>query len=437
MKKLFFALIATLAVSAASAQDWGPEWGDTPEKRLENVQYMNFLRDYITRGEWGMAAHFLHVLERDAPAANPRLYSMAMDMYNKRAEAATDPAQKTMLADSLILMADKYIEVFSEKYPDNMPAIWNNRAIFTNKYFGDDKARVLEAFREGADVAGAKMPTLLVGYFAELTAAHAREDISDEDYMAVYNKIDGELATVEAPEEKNQLQSLFAGSGLATCENIEKVYGALVAASPEDAELLDRTIAILNHMNCRGAFYLSVAEKYHKVKPTMMTARIIAAAYKSNGDNATATKYLQEALTLAATPDEKLSLLLGIAADDLSGNDYRGAYNNARQAAAIDARNATAQYLMAVATAGGARGCSGLAQRGAYWLAYDRMLQARTYATEENNAALLENIGRSLGQFASAFPTAEDIFLEGLTEGAGYTVSCGWVTGGTSVRRRP
>ncbi len=431
-------MIVALAFAVpAMAQDFGPEFGETPEDRLENAKTLNLYNAAIMRSEWGEAAYYLGELLAKAPKAHPGIYSRGIQMYKKRAEATTDPKEKLVMADSLILMHDKFVELFPDA--PQVGQMLANKAIFLGQYFANDKVRVLEAFRTGAEAAGGSTPSLLVGYFNELTAAYKSDDISIEEYLTQYSDLSSKLADAGASEQQEQLGRLLVSSGAADCATVEKVFGKIVDDSPEDAEVLDRTIAILNLANCQGEFYMSVAEKLYNVRPSSMTARIIAASYKAKGDDATAARFTQEAIALATTPEEKAEVLLGIAFGDMNDKNFRGMYNNAHEVLQIDPQNATAQYMVAIATAGGASGCAGLGQRAAYWLAYDRMLEARRLATADpkTKPELLQDIENNIARFASAFPTAEELFLEGINEGTAYTVSCGWVSGRTTVRHRP
>ncbi len=117
MKKMILLVAMSLACATAWAQGTGNEFGTTPEQQQLNRRRLNFLRDQVVREEWGMAAEYLHQLMNEVPAAHPAIYTLAIDMYLKRAKAATDPAQKAMLTDSLIMMHDKYVEYFTGRYP--------------------------------------------------------------------------------------------------------------------------------------------------------------------------------------------------------------------------------------------------------------------------------------------------------------------------------
>ncbi len=440
MKKLLLMALALAFVVPVSAQEqqWGPEWGEDPDGRTANVEAFNLYNAAVQRDDWGMAAANLQKLLKNAPTAHPAIYSLAITMYNKRAEAASDPAEKLMMADSLMLMYDKFFEL----YPDvpQAPQMQQNRAAYIRQYYSHDSERVLEAFRKGAEAAGEKMPSLLVGYFNELTAAYKNNGITADEYLTEYDRLSTQLAAANATEQQGQLEGLFVNSGAADCNNIENVYGALIEADPENTTLLNRTIALLNRADCKSDFYMSVAEKLYKVAPTAMIARIIAASYKSKGDTSTASKFIDEAIALATTPEEKAEVLLGVASDELFAQNYRNAYNRAHEIAQINPQNATAHYLMALATGSGAAGCSdAMAKRSVYWLAYDRMLEARRLATADPNTKpeMLREMGDRIAQFAAAFPTAEELFLQGIQEGSAYTVNCGWVSGRTTVRRRP
>ncbi len=440
MKKLLLVALAMIFVAPAMAQEsqWGPEWGDSAADRDNNVLTFNLYRPAVTRADWGMAAHYLHELMAKVPAAHPAIYTLAIDMYRKRADAATDSAEKLVMVDSLLMMHDKYVEMF----PDvpQVPQVLNNKAVFIRQYYGNDKTRVLDAFRKGVEIAGGSMPSLLVSYFNELTAAYKSEDVPVDGYLSEYGRLSGELEEAGATEQQEQLMKLLVSSGAADCTNVETVYRTRIAADPENTKLLDEAIALMNHSNCMGEFYMEVAEKLYKVAPTAMIARIIAASYKANGDEATAAKFIQEAISLANTPEEKTEVLLGVASDELLAKNYRSAYNHAHEVAQINPQNVTAHYLMALATAGGASGCSdAMAQRASYWLAYDRMQEARRLAAADSSTKeeTMRNIESSLAQFAAAFPSTEEVFLQGLNEGSAYTVNCGWISGRTTVRNRP
>jgi tetratricopeptide (TPR) repeat protein len=446
MKRLILALllVATCGVTTAVAQEIGPEWGenDSQEVRRERRILMNALRDEIGRGNLGVAVEYLQTLIRDVPRSNPNLYRMGMDLYKKKVGSATDAAQKAVMADSLLLMHDLFLENFGAQFPDMVGSIWNNKAAYTRDYFGDDRKRVTEAFRQAADNAGKMAPSLVTSYFIELTRNYTDEMMPVEEYLAEYDRLDAMLAEADAKEARGVLEKAFIGSGAADCDNLERLFGAQIEADPENAELLDKTMALLNRGDCKGDFYVTVAEKYYKVKPTAMTARIIAQAYKTKGDNATAARFIQEALRLATDPGDKADLLVGLAADDLSGNNFRQAYSNAQQAASIDGQNAVASYIMGVALAGGAgNACSdAFHQRAAYWLAYDKMQEARRLANANPGSVtpeMMKDIDGSIARFAATFPDAQEIFLQTLDEGAPYNVNCGWITGRTTVRRRP
>lgn len=437
MKKLILMAMAAMLALPAMAQ-FGPEWGETDEQKEANTVAYTIFSSAVKRGDWPLAVENLHALLNNAPKAHTAIYTLAMDMYKKRADDATDAAEKTMMADSLILMHDRYAEMF----PDvpQVPQVLMNKGIHTRTYFGEDRARVMEVFRKGAEAAGTKMPALYVQYFNELTVAYKSNEMTVEEYLAEFDKISSEIATANAPEQQAQLEQIFVSSGAADCNTIESVYGPKIEADPTNAKQLDRVIALMNRGNCKGEFYMSVAEKLYKVAPTAMVARIIAASYKAKGDNATATKFLDEAIALATTPQEKSDVLLGVASDELFAQNYRNAYNRAHDVVAIYPQNATAHYLMALATSGGASGCNdAMSQRSVYWLAYDRMQQARQLATADpaTKPELLQEMEKNLARFAAAFPEAQEIFMQGLTEGAAYNVNCGWVSGRTTVRRRP
>jgi hypothetical protein len=114
--------------------------------------------------------------------------------------------------------------------------------------------------------------------------------------------------------------------------------------------------------------------------------------------------------------------------------NYQASADFARQAIGYNPEYGFAYLILGYAYAGGTRNCGDtFDQRTVYWLAYDVTRTAVSKMTEaESNQIRMAN--EALSRYVRNFPTREDLFFRGISIGSGYTVRCGWISGGTSVR---
>lgn len=450
MKKLILSLAVLLsfgsaveALAQARPTGLGPEWGETEEIKALTGRSNNLLQENITNKEYGRAAYYLQNLLTYAPKATINIYVRGSNMYRNRAEAATDKAEKMMYLDSLMMMYDMAIENFGEKYPEQRKRFIESKAIDYRLINPLDRQGVAEYFRTAiAELGNDIEPRLILTYFNELSIDYKNDDVSTEEFLMEFDRLYPMVVSLGTDSQVRQLEGILAGSGAANCENLENIFSSRIDAEPENEELLGMVLALLGRAGCMGTdFYLKTGELYFKVNPSAKTAIIIASYYMEKGDNATALRYFNDALAIATDPSDRSDLSLNIAGLQLNEKNYREAYNFASRAAKDNPRNPKAYLIMGMAQAGGAatvQVADEFERQAAYWLVVDNLLQARQLAIANPAAGLsVSDVNKNIAQFQAGFPTDEELFFQGKQEGTPYTVNAGWITGSTTIRKRP
>ena len=445
MKKLILSLALLLAggfgVETFAQMQLGPEWGEDPKDRQLMARAYNFMNDNIKSKNYGRAAYYLQQLMEKAPRAHVNIYILGSQMYRTRANAAEDKTEKKVYVDSLMIMYDRGVEYFGDQDPVRKRQFIESKAIDYMNLNPLDRKGIAEHYRTTIEELGNEVsPTVILTYYNELTVDFKNDDVSMEDYLMEFDRLYPLVSSLGTEEQVKQLETMLAGSGAANCENLEKIYGEQVDAKPDDIKLLETVVALLNRAGCTGTdFYLKVAEHYYKVQPSATTAIIIGSYYLEKGDTATAARYFNDALNSETNPVEKAKLSVSLAAQQLNDGNNREAYNYAQQALRNDSQNPNGYYLMAMALANGARSVQDdFGRQTVYWLVVDNLQQARQIAVANPASGMsIGQLGNLIAQFQASFPTVEEIFMRTLDEGASFTVSQGWITGKTTVRKRP
>lgn len=442
MKTIFKTLLASVAVlfigGAAFAQNHleDPRYGNTPEERTENLKLLNFLQDEINGKNYTVAAEYVKQLMNSAPGA-PNLYIWGATTYKNLAARAKSVAEKNNYVDSVMLIYDRRAEHQAVADPNRtVPYILSMKARDYVSLNPMDRTGVRRFYKEALDASGTEAtPDLVLEYFQQLVNDYKGVQIQADELLAAFEQLSPLMEN--APEDKkDSFTGLFATSGAASCDVLEELYTKLLAATPDDADLVAKAYNMMSMIDCQSDFYVQVAEKYYAQSPTSGTAIRLASVYENRQEYDKALKYLNEMLPAENDPEAKANLYIRIAASELGLNRGSAAASAARQAIALNPDSGVAHMFLAEAYIAGSSGCSGFHAQTVLWLAYDEFSRARHAA--EGDAALTSTIDARMAYCRNNFPTFEDgfMYVQGYANGKSYTVSCGWVSGTTTIRSR-
>lgn len=439
--KIWLSAVLAFAGVAAMAQDLSDPkyavWGETVQEREQNLLNSNFLKEACDNRNYDQAAHYFKELIDKCPEASISIYQRGAILYKNKINRAKTLDEKNVYVDSLMLTYDLRAKYFG-KNPQTLAKTLDNKAREMLQYKPSDRAAIRKAFQEALEVAGDNAdPETVVAYFSNLCEDYKNTDEITPDYViAEYERLEPFFANnPEAAEYKNQFDAAFGLSGVASCENLERLFTAKLAADPNDEAVLAQAVGLMTRAKCDTEFYFATAEKYHSVKPTSETAMFLAQAFQNRNDYAKATKYLDEALATETDPAEREKLYVRIALVELVSNDMAGAASAARKAIDLNPNNGPAYFVLAQCYGTSAVACGGFTGQTTFWAAYDTMAKAVELLSADSE--YLPHAKTSLAAYRSRFPTAEECFFNEVKEGARYTVNCGTASGVvTTVRAR-
>jgi hypothetical protein len=444
--KILVSAVLTVVGLSAYAQDLSDpkyaKWGETLEERKENILNSSYLKEEINNHNFDSASGYLHKLIEKCPAASENIYVNGTKLYKQRINRAQTLAEKNAYVDSLLWLYDVRLENFGTHRTRGKDYILERKAREYLTYKESDREGIRNAFEAAiaaqVEATGKADPEVLAIYFKNLCDDYSNDVV---DAMTVVAAYDGNAKYFEgiAPEQeefKEQFEKCFAMSGAASCENIEKIFAKKIADAPEDETVIAQAMDLMSRAKCESDFFLSVGEKYYAMKPSSITAKLLAEAFQNRKEYEKANQYLREALAKETNDAERENLLVRIGILEVTTNDYRDAVEAFREAQKINPEDGLIYYFLPQCYVFGAKNCNGFAKDATFWVAYD-MLQKAIPLLEGDYPEFAANAKSLAATYRSAFPTTEECFFNELSEGSTYTVNCGFVSGvPTKVRYR-
>lgn len=440
--KFLFAVVFALSAYAAVAQDFNDpkyaKWGETAEERQQNILNSNFLKESCDNRNYNQAAHYLKELLDKAPTASENTFVRGTSIYKNKINLAKTLDEKKIYVDSLMLIYDLRLKYFGEHASRGEAYILDRKAREVLTYMPSDRAAIRKAFQE-AIAAGGDQTDLetIVAYFSNLCDDYKNTDqVTPDEVIAEYDRLTPLFEKNPASAEyKAQFDGVFGASGVASCENLQKLFSTRLAANPDDEATLAQAVGLMSRAKCDNDYYFSIAEKYYQIKPSSEIALFLAQAFQTKNDFPKATKYINEALNTEQDPVERGKLLVRMSLIQLVSNDISSAAATARQARDLNPQDGVPYFLLGQCYATSAGQCGGFAGQAAMWAAYDAMSQAVSLLPA--NSEYLSSAKTSLAAYRSRFPSSEEIFFNEMKEGGRYTVNCGTASGiATTVRAR-
>ncbi len=444
MKKLIllFATFATVSVSAIAQDLSDPRYatyGETLEERKANALLVNYFGDAYKTKAFDEALVMLNQIIERCPKASLNTYIRGMEMYRTKLNRAQSKAEKLLYLDSMMYMFDKRMEFFPTHKDYGIQKDISRKALTYYEYNKENYEKAFDYFRNAINTNKDLIdPEMCIVFFNALTEEFKMGTVGPEEYIVDYELIMDMLGNVSVTEEDKEamvvIENLFASSGAASCEVIETIFKPKYEANPDDADLVKKILAMYSRSKCSSDFQLSLTEKFYNIEPTPELAAMLGAIYEEKQEFDKALSYFNTAIAGETDIAKKTNLLIRSASATINANKFREAADYARQIIAIDPDNGYGYLFLAGAYAGGIRGCSDFNQKAAYWLIVDTYVQARNRLSGDD--AQVSNINSMISSYSAQFPKVEDTFMRGLSPGDRYTVSCGWVSGATTVRER-
>lgn len=447
--KLFIGLALALIAGDAMAQDLSlpqyAKWGETVEERKSNIEASQYLKSELESRNYNLAAHYLQQLLANCPAASENTFVRGVTLYKNKINRATSLQERNVYVDSLFLIYDLRLEHFGSHPKRGRAYILDRKAREYLTYREGDREGIRKNFEQAISAqledAGAADPTMVLTYFQCLCEDFKNDIVNAETVVNAYEENAKHFANLDESQAdlKAQYDKAFGVSGVASCENLEKIFGPKIEANPNDETLLAHVFGLLFKANCENDFSLSVAEKYYAIKPQSNIAMLLAQIFQKKEEYSKANHYLREALASETDPAEREKLLIRVGILEMALKNYSAAVKAFNESLNVDATedDGLALYFLAQCYVAGSSGCGGgIGGRAVYWYACDLLNQAIPLL-EKTDASVAANARKLAGSYRACFPSGEECFFAELNQGAGYTIGCGLAKGKrTSVRYR-
>ncbi|MCH5306198.1 MAG: hypothetical protein J1E79_06915 [Rikenella sp.] len=442
MKRRIYVLTAALLGmgSAAVAQDFrdNPKYGSNAAEREHNVLILSYFGEAYKEKNYDKATVYLRELIENAPLASENMYIRGADIYKTKATAAQTKNERQMFVDSILFIFDKRIEAFGTHPTRGEAYLRSEKAKLFHSMMPSDRRKLFALFTEALHEKHPFDPALAVMYFNSVVESYQLDDVTPEEVIDLYERLGKRIDNYrgdDSAEARQALDNLFASCGVADCATVEKIYKPKYEADPENQQLLETILALLQRGKCSSDFYIVLLEKHYQVNPKPETALRLMLAYQEKQDYTKAMEYLRVGIANETDPTVKANFLLQAATMSSAAGSYREAAGFARQVLDMEPNNGVAYLLLGAAYGSGARSaCSAFDSQTAMWLAVDNLSRARQLLSADDPQQ--EQISKMISNYSANFPKTEETFMRGLNPGDPYTVNCGWISGRTTVRER-
>ena len=354
---------------------------------------------------------------------------------------ARNAAYRKALVDSLMTLH----ETRAHNYPNNALTTYNNMGQDLHNYVKDNNRRLYDGFEVIINRVQEKVrPTTLL---YDLQAAIDLFQAGELDAEAVINAYQRnndilEKMTPASDSEKeqvasvkNDMGSVFAGSKVASCDNLIELYTPRLAADPDNLQLAQAIVKTMSMTeNCdNNDLFLAAVTTMNKLDPSASSSYYLSRLHGARGNYAEAVSYLESAIAGLEAGDSKIpDWTYELATLCFKNGDSAHAFEYANKVAAESETLAGKAYFL-IGNIWGSTRCGGdeIARRAPYWVACDYMNKAKAA-----DPSLTDEANRYIGQYSVYFPETAEAFMYDITKGQSYTVVCGGMRATTTVRTR-
>jgi tetratricopeptide (TPR) repeat protein len=434
MKKLLFILVMSLAMgSAAKAQE-------IPSRPLEAFSLFstNFqMKDYAFALPYGK--HLIKNYPKELPehpAYRGHIVFLRMiRIYSAMSEEAMDPAIKAAYLDSASTLFTQVFNIFTPEEIDMYDWTLERGKFYQNNsdYIESGMDNALVQYKKLLELDENRTIELGDGYYISLIVQNLVSNGDRDAAVTMIEKSKGKVDSTTAEYFDRILNSLFSNP----VERITFLEGKL-ADDKENLQLIGELFDLYVRVDNREKINEFGKVLYEKA-PDMRNTMRMADMARKNGDYRGANGYLEVAIKMAETNDEKSTIWLLIADNRMNINDLRGSRDAAKQSIQFNPNNGNAYFKVAEAYANAVSACAGgrmeREDKVVYWLVLDYLDRAK-----RADPALANSVNRQASTYAQVAPSAEDKFFKGWNNGDNIRVDSSlrdcysWINESTTVR---
>ena len=439
MKKLTLAIVTLAAAMIGSSDVFAQgKWGSDS---AECIKYLSYYKEYYKQKAYDEATpNWRKAYELCPATASQNMLIEGATLVRKLiVKNQNDPAYRDALVDTLLTLHDTR----AQYYPKYAVTALNNKGIDIANYVKNDYQKQFDGF-EGI-IANNKentRPNLLLFDLQAAINLYQQGSIDAETVIMAYQRNNDLLESMpsENEAEKEQIEniktdmgSLFAGSKVASCDNLIELFTPRFEANPDDLQLATNIVKMLSSTEgCTdNDLFKNAANTMHRLDPSYNSAHFLYQLYSAEGDVDNAFKFIDEAIAYPES-DNATDAQYAYEAATFAFKSSRNAaaFSYAMKAAELDETVAGKAYML-IGTIWGSLVCQGneIERRAPYWVAVDYMVKAKNA-----DPSLAEEANKHIAQYRQYYPQTAEAFMYNVTDGDSYTVSCGGMRAVTTVK---
>jgi tetratricopeptide (TPR) repeat protein len=446
--KMVTALVLLAGSTATFAQTGASDGsrfghGEDSTRCLSNI---SVYREYVKTGNYADAYTPWKQVFTEAPWAQVRIYTDGAKIVSSLLQAEKDVSKQKAYFDELMKVYDQRLQ-----YLDNLNSIVKTPitkgsiiGLKANDYFtlgGQDAGQAYDWFKEAIELEGTNTKYYVLQGFMESAQRKLKADDNYkeqfiQDYLYASAQAD---AAYKAADEKDQanlkvakdnIDAFFINSGVATCENLQSIYGPKVAQNKTDIDYLKQVIGVMQKLGCtEEEAYFAASEAAHAIEPTAATAVGCGYMYYKKGDIDKCISYFDQAINLEQDPTEKADYCYKTAAILLSKRQLSKAKQYALKSISLDGTKGKPYILIAQMYASSPNWSDEAAMnKCTYFACIDKLQKAKAV-----DPSCAEEANKLIGSYAGHTPKDADLFFLGLKKGDSVTIG-GWIGETTTIR---
>lgn len=439
MKEKVLLVVMVLSLNVGLAQ----KWGATPEDSVNCLKNLSLYQQYYKQKAYDDALTFWRKCVEICPKSSEALYTRGVKLYEyqiKKNKANKELKEK--LIDTLFMVYDWRIEHFGKR-----AYVLGRKGSDMMQYRKSDSKAAYETFEESFKGLGNDMEAgAIVFMYMARYEMYKKEESTKSELIQLYPRLkavaDFNIKNAKDEKERKKYQTsadnlLQFFKEVAECQDLVEAYKPVYDQNKDNPEMLAEILGLLDTKDCSDQdFYIEVAKRLQEIKPSPRSAYSIANWYAAKGNCGSALEFYIEAFETADNMTEedkapfKVNAGIATAKCYLVTNQYSRAKIYANKVLGVDPNNGTAYMIIGDAYMYGATECGDnpCAKKAAYWVAVDKY-----YVAKGKDPSLGEKINPKIARAKGLFPTKEDCFFYGITEGSDFKVDC-WVGETTKVR---
>ena len=438
MKKLiltFFAASAALLFFGQTASAQGKYGADS----AECIKYLSYYQEYYKQKNYESALpNWRRAYSLCPPSASQNMFVHGTTLMTQQYNKVKDVTWKNGIVDTILALQDQRMTA----YPKNRSTILNNKGQYMINYKGEDAAYLYSNLNEIMDELGAGTKRdILVKVLQAAISLYRENQLQADEVIGMYDKVSELIEKAEAKNESDEeenlkakatIESLFADSKVASCENLIAIFGPRYEADPENLTLVSNIVKLMNTADdcASNDLYLKAVTSMYKLDPSYKSAYALFRLNSARGNVADAGKYMEEAIAAPESdPATDAQYYYELALFSYKNGMRSKAYESARKAIDMDYGYAGKAYII-MGNLWASVSCDGEVNKYArYWAATDCYQKARSA-----DPTVSDEASASISSVSRYYPEASEIFMYDLSAGQSYTVSCGGMSATTTVR---